>query len=249
VVGNSLGGAADRTLVEGKALISAASRLIMRSGGAEFNMQNVAAEAGVSRRVLYRLFSGRDDLIVALREESQLVFARLIREHADRYSDPMDRLGAALSFASDTRQLTDHSYNTAMMRLGVEASLNAAGALGRAHRPVVHAFTDLAADALSAGRLRPGDPRTYGEMLDLAVTTYHHSALFRGDKVVDQDAFLRFCLAGLGADVPTGWLERFRLDDDEAAVSRARTYELSGTIRRMPSRSNGRHANQKRESR
>ena len=113
---------------------------------------------------------------------------------------------------------------------------------------MAHAFTDLVAEGLAAGRLRPGDPRSYGQMLCLAITTYHHTAYLRADRVVSQDDFLRFCLAGVGADAPDGWLDRFRLSDDQAAVSRARTYEISATIRRVPHEA-GNAAVEERESR
>ena len=237
VVDHSLGEATGRALEDGRALISAASRLIMRSGGAEFSMHNVAAEAGVSRRVLYRLFEGRDDLLAALLEESHVVFARLIGEHADRFTDPVDRIGAALYFASDPRQLTDPSYNAALARFGMAAALRAPAVLGRTRRPVVVVFTGLVADALEAGRTRRGSPRVLGRILALSLGAYQQDVFVRTHGEVasaTQDEFLRYCIGGLGADVPAGWTDRFHLSDDEAAVSRARTYELSGAIRRAP---------------
>lgn len=236
VVGHSLAEAADQELERGKALVAAASRLIMRSGGEGFSMQSVAAEAGLSMRVLYRLFDGRDDLLIALLEESHTVFARLIQEQADQFAGPIERIGAALYFASDPRQLTDPSYNAAMMRFAVETSLRAADALGRARRPVVDVFTDLVAGALDAQQIRTGNPRSYGRMIDLALAGYLHNAYLRSDRdsqLPTQDEFIRFCLAGLGADTPPGWEERFHLNDEDAATSRARTNELSGAIRQV----------------
>src|SRR5687767_307004 len=66
VVSRSLGTAADRAVRRGLALISAAGRLVQKSGGDDFTMQQVASEAGLSLRVLYQHFTGKDDLLVAL---------------------------------------------------------------------------------------------------------------------------------------------------------------------------------------
>lgn len=234
VVDHSLGDAAGRAVDDGRALIAAASRLIMRSGGADFTMHNVAAEAGVSRRVLYRLFGGRDDLILALLEESSLVYARLLAERADRFSDPVDRLCEVLYFATDPRQLTDRDYNAAMIRISVETSVRSPKAIGGAHRPLVDVLAGLCKAAIDAGRIRRADPYSHARMLVLALTAYQQS-MFLGASEFDptrQDEFVNFCMSGLGAEVQSGWPATFRLSDEDAAIARRRTTELSDAIRR-----------------
>ncbi|GAA0998112.1 hypothetical protein GCM10009555_096840 [Acrocarpospora macrocephala] len=234
VVGHSLGDATDKAVERGRALIAAASRLIMRSGGADFSVQNVATEAGVSLRILYRHFTGRDDLLVALVEETNLVLARLVREHAKRFSDPLDRLGAALFFATDARQHTDASYNAAMTRLILSVSVNAGEAVGRARRPLIAAFAALIRPLVDAKCIEPGDPE------ELAGTITRCYLAFQNDRYLGsavggaplaQERFIRFCIRGLGAETPPGWEERFRLSEEEIEISRLKSAEISGVIR------------------
>lgn len=234
VLANSLGDAADRAMEQGKALIAAASRVILRSGGTELTMQNVAAEAGLSMRVLYRHFTGRDDLLVGLFEESNLVWVELIRAHVERFSDPLDRLGAALYFATDARQHTDRAYNAAMARFVAGISVSSPDAVGRARRPVVEVFAELVSAAMEAGALDPGDPEEQAAMVVLSHlafqnTVYLGSAI--GASLPSQDRLIRFCIEGLGGEIPEGWEARFHLSDEEAAASRKKTAELSGAIR------------------
>ena len=56
VVSRSLAPAADKAVRRGQELISAASRLILRSGGDEFTVQKVASEAGLTLRAFIRRF-------------------------------------------------------------------------------------------------------------------------------------------------------------------------------------------------
>lgn len=72
-------------------LIASAIRCIVRSGSSRIRIDDVAADAGVSRGTVYRYFSGRDDLLLAV------ILSRL--DHSltyvvDSLTDPDD---AALS--------------------------------------------------------------------------------------------------------------------------------------------------------
>ena len=88
VLGRSLGSATDKAVRQARELINAAARLMRRLDAEELTMQNIAAEAGVSVRVLYRHFEGKDDLLVALIEECQIVLARLIEKATCRHRRP-----------------------------------------------------------------------------------------------------------------------------------------------------------------
>ena len=121
VIGRSLGSASDKAVRQSRDLINAAARLMRRLDAEELTMQNIAAEAGVSVRVLYRHFEGKDDLLVALIEESQIVFARLIEKAAAGIADPLERLGEALYFATaEAGHQTDQNFSRAMARFTVQ---------------------------------------------------------------------------------------------------------------------------------
>ncbi len=232
VVGRSLGPAAVKAVRRGRTLITAAARLIQRSGGDDFTMQQLADEAGLSLGLVYQLFSGKDDLLVALVEEAQVVLARLIERQAEKWSNPLDKLGAALYFATDPRQHTDRHYNAALARYVIRVSLTAPGQLGRARRPVVEVITRLIDEAHQAGQLENCDPGLAAAAILLAYISYEQNVLLGnsiGAPLPPNEQFIRFCLLGIGARLPTGWEEQFRLSGDEAAHYRLESERAAGT--------------------
>jgi AcrR family transcriptional regulator len=232
MIGRSIGPAADRAIRRGHAIISAAARTIYRSGGDDFTMRKVADEAGLSLRALYQHFSGKDDLLVALFEESQVVFARLIDRHAARYADPLDRLGAALYFATDPRQHTDRDYNAALTRYVMRASVTAAEQVGHARRPVIEVLARLINEAMLAGELELGDPEVAACSVNLAYIAYRFNTYLgnsTGAALPANDNLVRFCLQGLGARLPASWEDRFHITDDEALKHRYESERAAGT--------------------
>ena len=107
VVNRSLGPATDKVVERGRTFIAAAARRIERTGVDELTIQKVASEAGLSLRLLYQHFEGKDDLLVALIEEGQIVLAQLLEQQAATRSDPLEQLAVALYFATDPREHTD----------------------------------------------------------------------------------------------------------------------------------------------
>jgi AcrR family transcriptional regulator len=233
MIGRSIGPAADRAIRRGHAIISAAARIIHRSEGDDFTMRKVADEAGLSLRALYLHFSGKDDLLVALFEESQAVFARLIERHAARYADPLDGLGAALYFATDPRQHTDRDYNAALTRYVVRASVTAAEQVGHARRPVIEVLARLINAAMLAGELEPGDPEAAAACITLAHASYQFRTYLGnsiGAALPAREKLIRFWLQGMGARLSAGWEERLRVTDDEALTYRYESERAAGTV-------------------
>ena len=237
VVSRSLGTAADRAVRRGLALISAAGRLVQKSGGDDFTMQQVASEAGLSLRVLYQHFSGKDDLLVALIEESQHVFATLLTRHASRRTDPLERLGVALYFAMDSRQHPDRAYNGALARYATRTSMSAPEQLGRARRPIIEFFTEQITDAMSAGLIDDGDPERAATAIYLGYGAYVSNTYLGnsiGARLPSNTAFIRFSIQGLGADLPLGWEDQFRISDEEAHTYHLEAEYASGQRPRQP---------------
>jgi len=224
VVGRSLGPAADKAVRRGEALLSAAGRLIQRSGGEDLTMHKVAAEAGLSVRVLYQHFAGKDDLLIALIEESQIVLARLMQRQADRVSDPLARLGAALYFATDRRQHPSTNYNIAMTRFVAQTSVRAPEQLGHAFRPVIEVLVQLIEGAMAAGAVPEGDALEGAATINLAYVAYQLNTYLGnavGAPLPSAEQFVRFYVQGLGAQLPDRWVDQFRMTDEQAAKFRA----------------------------
>lgn len=211
VVGRSLGPATDKAMRQGQELIAAAGRLMRRLDADELTIQNIAAEAGVSVRVLYRHFEGKDDLLVALIEESQLVFANLLQDRASGPDDALERLGQALVFATDPRQHSDPNYNRALARFTARTWLTEPDRVGSAHRPVLQVLSRLILDAMESGQVERGDPEVaaanvYGSYRAYQMNLYLGNSL--GGKLPSPRHFVRYCLLGLGASLPEGWEDR-----------------------------------------
>jgi AcrR family transcriptional regulator len=224
VVRRALGPAHDKAERRGRAFIMAASRLIEQAGAADLTMQKVATEAGLSLRALYQHFEGKDDLLVALIEETQVVFARLIDRHIASYSDPLERLGAALYFATDVRQhrdpfarnpqeRMDPHYNAALTTFSVQMSITAPDRLADARRPVIDLFLRLIEDAIAAGEIEEEDSQLMASQLFFAYDSYLVN-INLGNSISTplptNESLVRFVVQGLGAPLPEGWEQQFR---------------------------------------
>ena len=211
VLGRSLGQATDKAVRQGRDLINAAARLMSRLDSDELTMQGIAAEAGVSVRVLYRHFEGKDDLLVALIEESQLVFARLIEKETAGLSDPLERLGEALHFATRVRHQTDQNFSRSMARYTVQTTVNAPERVGAAHHPVILVLTEMVQQAMDSGQVEAGNAEVAAANIYNAYMAHQrnvHLGNSLGGPLPSAPEFVRFCLLGLGAHIAPGWETR-----------------------------------------
>lgn len=230
----SVGPAVDEAMRRSQAIITAAARVIQRSGD-DFTMRQVAEEAELSLRAVYKLFAGKDELLVALVEEVQVVLAHLLNRRVAAYDDPLERLGAVLYFLSDPRQHTDHEYNTAVARFVLQVSASSPEQLFGARRPVIEVLTRLIDEAMAAGELDRGDPETAAGTVYLTFTSYQLAGYLGnsvGAALPTNEELIVFCLRGLGARLADGWVERLRVSDDDAAKYRQQSEHAAGTLPR-----------------
>src|SRR5262249_23620746 len=114
-------------------------------------------------------------------------------------------------------------------------SISAPERLGRARRPVIDVLTRLVADAMRAGQLAEGDPEQAATTILIAYIgymTHCHLGNSIGSPLPTNEQFVRFCIHGLGAPLPVGWEEQFRLTDAEAARIGEESQQAAGTRRR-----------------
>lgn len=209
VLGRSLGSATDKAVRQARELINAAARLMRRLDAEELTMQNIATEAGVSVRVLYRHFEGKDDLLVALIEECQIVLAKLVEKATADIADPLERLGEALYFATtEARQQTDQNFSRAMARFTVQTSVTSPDQVSAAHRPFIVILARMVEEAMQSGQIEMGDSEMAATNL-YDVYEAHQRNVYLGHSLgAPRPApreLIRFCLLGLGASIPPGW--------------------------------------------
>ena len=191
-----------RQMEQAQVVVAAARRLIAERGDG-FTTQELVKEAGVALQTFYRLFAGKDQLLLAVFEDMIAEQALLYEEAARELPDPVARL---------------HFYVTEAVR-----SVGSDGGAGiqprfvtaehwRLHQlfpdemsHATQAFTDLVLRQLQAaadeGLLAPADPeRDAWFVSKLVMGVYHHYAFATGAPDADDigEQLWAFCLGALG---------------------------------------------------
>ena len=154
VVGRSLKTAAERSVDRGRTLIEAATTVLDRANGEDITVQEVADEAGQSLRTLYQYFGSKDDLLLAVFEESMRLYAQLIETAIADLTEPLDRLAGAVVAAARMPELTASSVQRGLTRVRLRLSEVEPERLGRAQVAVTDLVRGLVEAAQAAGTVR-----------------------------------------------------------------------------------------------
>jgi AcrR family transcriptional regulator len=196
-----------RRIEQTKAIVDAARRLITERGE-RFTTQELVTEAGVALQTFYRLFAGKDQLLLAVFDDMIAEQCARFEEAGRELADPLARL---------------HFYITGALRsLAVSDELGGIGPRfvtaehWRLHQlfpdemaQATQPFTDLVARQLEAtaaeGLLPPGDaPRNAWFVTKLVMAVFHHYAFV--STPVDTEAIgeelWAFCCSALGGETP-----------------------------------------------
>ena len=210
VVDRSLRSAAERSVDRGQALIRAAGAVLDRNGGEDITVQAVADEAGQSLRTLYQYFSSKDDLLLAVFEESMRTYAQLIRRAIEPLDDPLERLAGALVAAIRMPEFTGSGMDRGLARLRLRLADSEPERVGRAQSALVALLRSLVDDAATAGKIKVADADSATFMV-LALNAAHITAGTLGNDAgvgrPDEPVVVAFCLRGLGADADAAWLK------------------------------------------
>jgi AcrR family transcriptional regulator len=189
-----------RSIAQAKAMVDAARRLIAEKGE-RFTTQELVKEAGVALQTFYRHFEGKDQLLLAVLEDTIAEGAADFEAGAAHLSNPLDRL---------------HSYITTALRSLHQSDGVAARFITAEHWRLLQLFpeemayvtkpvTDLIlreiTTAQAEGLIHPADPERAAWLITkLTMATFHHYAFAPGDEgasTVDDDVWA-FCLQALG---------------------------------------------------
>lgn len=89
-------------------LIDAAERCFARYGPAKTTVEDVAAEAQVSRATVYRYFEGRDDLILGVLMRAALQFMVRLRDVVSRQASIEDSIVESVLFTVEAVRADEH---------------------------------------------------------------------------------------------------------------------------------------------
>jgi AcrR family transcriptional regulator len=191
-----------RQVEQAKVVVDAARRLIAERGDG-FTTQELVKEAGVALQTFYRLFAGKDQLLLAVFEDMIAEQCLLSEEAARGLPDPVARLRfyiteAVRSVGGDTADGIRPRFVTAehwrlYQRFPDEMS------------DATQAFTDLVLRQLEAARdqglLAPDDPeRDAWFVTKLVMGVYHHYAFATNtlDAAEIGEQLWAFCYKALG---------------------------------------------------
>ncbi len=145
-----------------RAILDAATRLLVEGGLPALSMRRVAAEVGCSTTVLYTLFGGKQGMVEALWREG---FDRLwqAEEVVLATDDPLGRL-AALGWAYRQHALENPDYYRVMFGAAVPNFRPSARAL-ELSRQTFRVLVDAARACIEAGLFRREDPELVASVL------------------------------------------------------------------------------------
>jgi AcrR family transcriptional regulator len=190
-------------------IMDAAQALISEPGATEFTMLELANRAGVSTKTIYRHFSGRDELLLAVLEEEFRRAAITLRDAIDRTTTPLGKLRTAVQgYVALPLRYPAPEIRQARAREWQRLAAHRLGEVRHAAEPVLDVLRELLGHLAQAGLVDFG-PEPEGN-LELAVHTIHHVVTGHHlDVAVDStdaayerisDHVWRFCCCGLGLD-------------------------------------------------
>lgn len=135
------------------------------SSAADFTVQEVVERSGQSLRSFYQYFGGKQELLLALFEESVVSTAEHLHEQASAVEDPMERLHTLVVeyyrlCQPDRRRKTTgkHRPTPAMMEFAQQMLTSQPTHAARVFAPMVALFEEALEQATAAGDVRPGLP-------------------------------------------------------------------------------------------
>jgi AcrR family transcriptional regulator len=141
----SLGPARARSESQVHGLVEAARQLAAETGPG-FTVQQVASKAGVSVKTLYRCFSGKDGLLLAVFEEDNRMAAGLLAEMMAPYESPVSRIRA---FVSGLFELSLAQQDSSYIRLVMREYFRLAAEHSEQVEHVLNPYVDLLAGELA----------------------------------------------------------------------------------------------------
>jgi AcrR family transcriptional regulator len=201
----SLDAARERAQERAQRLLDAALSLIDERGGTEFTMQEVVLRANLSLRSFYEYFGGKDELMLALFEETVREADEDISRAVDAVSEPLEKLKAFLVCVHewcdpvDSPRLRGSHNRRAIAEFSMVLAPHHASRIRAALAPQTALLRELLERAATAGVIKVPDTRRTAAILQQVVMfSWFGSRLAESSaQRLTADETLEFCLCGL----------------------------------------------------
>ena len=206
-VSRSLNAARSRAEQRVQRYLDAAFSLIDEKGTTEFTIQEVIDRSKQSLRGFYQYFDGKDELLLALFEESTLESADDLRKAVDAESDPLARLRAFTiglhewSDPVDTPRKRGSHNRRPVSEFSVQLAMTHPDQVTAALAPVSVMLLDLVEEAAASGVIEVANPRRAASLIQQTVMySWFGNRIVQNPRtrVTAEDTW-EFCLHGLRA--------------------------------------------------
>jgi AcrR family transcriptional regulator len=206
-ISRSLTAARSRAEERVQRFLDAAFALIDESGTTDFTIQEVIDRSRQSLRAFYQHFSGKDELLLALFEESVRESAEDLSQAVESETDPLDRLHAFTIRLHDwcepegrTRRRGSHNRRP-IMEFTLQLVADHPEGVKAAMAPVTNMLIGLLEEAVAARAIKVADTRRAAALVQQTVlSTWLGSRLAQSPRSrVTAEETWEFCLHGLQA--------------------------------------------------
>src|SRR3954462_10076753 len=177
-VSRSLDAARSRAEKRAKRFLDAAFELMDEKGTTEFTIQEVIDRSQQSLRGFYQYFDGKDELLLALFEETLRESTEDIRKAVDAETEPVARLHAFVLRLHEWCEPPDikpnsrkrgHHNRRPISEFMVQLAVNHPERVKTAMEPVSRLLLDLFEDASRAGHIEVDDPHRAAALVQQTV--------------------------------------------------------------------------------
>jgi AcrR family transcriptional regulator len=186
-----LEGGRDQILKRSRQLVEAAYELLDKEGLEGLTIRAVLQKTGLSRRAFYERFADKDELVLAVFEETIRLATRLYSEQVAKLADPMERLRLIVTHIvlakgapEDKAEKKSNRRAAAMSREHLRLAQSHPDELQAALIPLMGLIAGQLGQGMAAGAVRKGDPQRLAMLVYNLVSTTVHTELLahEGDK-------------------------------------------------------------------
>lgn len=134
--------------------LDAAQAIITAKGSTDFTVQEVVERSRQSLRSFYQHFDGKHELLLALFEDALGRATDQIRAAAVGHDDPLDRLRIAVQLLFELSRPDPTAHRPLFTDFAPQLLISHPAEVKIAHAPLLALFTELMAEAATAGQLR-----------------------------------------------------------------------------------------------
>lgn len=164
-------------------LILAAYELLHEEGLEGLTIRAVLKRTGLARRAFYERFAGKDDLVLAVFEQTLHGAATYFRERVGEIADPLEKIHlivSSLVLGSIGAEITDEPSDrrsAALSREHLRLAESRPAELQAALAPLLDLIAEVVGEGIVQGRFRACDPALQATLIYNLVSTTVHTEL------------------------------------------------------------------------